>query len=178
MLLSSAKVAKVADVGLARFMPADYLSCAAAVGTFAWAVSHADPRQSSLVPGSMMPGTLTATSAHAWCLKVGPQVHRAGSSHQALARRSKVPRASRYKDIAASNPGFCAAAAGARGADGCQVQQQGRHFQPGRHPVGAHHRGGAAPWPHAPPQVGHTGYVSSSFQVAGSIPAVLQGHST
>ncbi len=38
MLLAANDRAKVADVGLARFMPNDYLSSQAAVGTFAWAV--------------------------------------------------------------------------------------------------------------------------------------------
>ncbi len=43
VLLAADNTAKIADVGLARFMPNDYLSSQAAVGTFAWAVGVFNP---------------------------------------------------------------------------------------------------------------------------------------
>lgn len=43
VLLAADNTAKIADVGLARFMPNDYLSSQAAVGTFAWAVGGLNP---------------------------------------------------------------------------------------------------------------------------------------
>ncbi len=54
VLLSANRSAKIGDVGLARFMPNDYMSAAAAIGTWAWTVRSRFASHTSLLYASRL----------------------------------------------------------------------------------------------------------------------------
>lgn len=69
VLLTAERRAKIADVGLARLMPNDYLTAQAAVGTFVWSVSICC--SCSHAPGYSLPHL--DINGSAWCNPTHPK---------------------------------------------------------------------------------------------------------